>query len=93
MAKLFFLQTATDLKSVISMNDATIIGILIAVIISLVYVVRHVYFKLEEKHKEYIEELRANNKTMIDVSEKYSQAMNNSTEAYRNLTDLLKNKK
>lgn len=86
------LETASELHTILSINDVTIIGVLLAVIIALGYTIRHLYHKTQEQHKEYIDELRANNKTFIEITEKYTQATNNSTEAYKNLSEILRNK-
>lgn len=73
------LTTATDLRDVISITDATITGILIAIVIVLGWVVRYLFNanqklygefiqKNESLHKEFIVELKANNETLLRVN-------------------------
>jgi hypothetical protein len=79
------LQTATDLKDVLSTNDVTVMGILISIILALGYVVRHLYLKNETMHKEYITEMKGFTELLIQVNKEYDKTANN-------LMDLFKNK-
>lgn len=74
------LQTATDFHKVISTNDATIVGILIAIVIALGTVVVYLYKSVQQLNKEYIAELRTTNETLIKVNNSYNEFVRNMIE-------------
>lgn len=84
MTKLFFLQTATDLKSVLSINDVTIIGLLTAIILALGYVVRHLYLKNETMHTEYVKELKEFNTLLLSITRDYDKTSQQLMEMFKN---------
>lgn len=84
---IFLTQTPQDVKDIISTNDATIQGILLAVIIALGTALIYIY---KEKNAERIKLLAENNKLrddqikffqeyttqLIKVNENYNEAIN-----------------
>lgn len=74
------LQTASDLKDVIGTNDATIIGILIAVCLSFALAIVFLYKNILILNKEYIRELRASNEALIRVNNSYNEFVRNMIE-------------
>ena len=74
------LQTATDLHKVISTNDATIVGILIAVVIALGATIVYLYKNVQPLNKEYIAELKASNEAIMKVNNSYNEFVRNMIE-------------
>lgn len=74
------LQTATDLHQVISTNDATIVGILIAVVIALGATIVYLYKNVQSLNKEYIAELKASNEAIMKVNNSYNEFVRNMIE-------------
>ena len=74
------LQTATDLHKVISTNDATIVGILIAVVIALGATIVYLYKNVQSLNKEYIAELKASNEAIMKVNNSYNEFVRNMIE-------------
>lgn len=74
------LQTATDLKNIISTNDATITGILIAVVVTFAFAIIYLYKNVQTLNKEYISELRASNDALIKVNNSYNEFVRNMIE-------------
>lgn len=74
------LQTATDLKEIISTNDATIVGILIAVVVAFGLAIIYLYKNVQILNKEYISELRASNEALIKVNNSYNEFVRNMIE-------------
>jgi len=77
---MIFLQTASELKSVISTNDATITGILIAVVLAFGFTIVYLYKNVQTLNKEYIAELRASNEALIKVNNSYNEFVRNMIE-------------
>lgn len=82
------LQTTADLHNIISTTDATITGILIAVVLSfgftIVYLYKHVqalnksYIEnIQSLNEKYINELRASNEMLLKVNNSYNDFSNN----------------
>lgn len=74
------LQTTTDLHNVISTNDATITGILIAVVLAFGFTIVYLYKNVQSLNKEYIAELRASNEALIKVNNSYNEFVRNMIE-------------
>lgn len=74
------LQTATDLQKIISTNDATIVGILIAVVVVFGFAIVFLYKNVQILNKEYIAELRASNEALIKVNNSYNEFVRNMIE-------------
>jgi len=77
---MIFLQTTNELKSVISTNDATITGILIAVVLAFGFTIVYLYKNVQTLNKEYISELRASNEALIKVNNSYNEFVRNMIE-------------
>lgn len=74
------LQTATDLKNIIATNDATIVGILLAVVVAFGLAIVYLYKNVQTLNKEYISELRASNEALIKVNNSYNEFVRNMIE-------------
>lgn len=74
------LQSVTDLKDVVATNDATIVGILIAVCIALGFAVVFLYKNVQTLNKEFIAELRQSNEALIKVNNSYNEFVKNMIE-------------
>lgn len=74
------LQTVTDLKNIVSTNDATITGILIAVVVAFGLAIIYLYKNVQTLNKEYISELRASNEALIKVNNSYNEFVRNMIE-------------
>lgn len=75
------LQSVTDVKGVVSIDNATIQGILIAVCLSLGFAVVFLYKNIQNLNKDFIRELKENNKTLIEVN-------NNIHDSIKSLKDM-----
>lgn len=73
----FFIQTADEVRKIVSTNDATIQGILIAVILALGATVIYLYKQVQSIQQEYIREMRATNETLIKLNNSYNEFVNN----------------
>lgn len=67
----YYLQSVQDVKEVISTNDATIQGILIAICIVFGGTIIYLYREKNELQKEYIKEIKAH----ADVTKDYADRM------------------
>lgn len=74
------LQTVTDLKDVIATNDATVVGILLAVVVALAFAVVFLYKNVQTLNKQFIEELKQTNESLIKVNNSYNEFVNNMLE-------------
>jgi hypothetical protein len=74
------LQTTADLHNVISTTDATITGILIAVVLAFGATIVYLYKNVQTLNKEYISELRASNEALIKVNHSYNEFVRNMIE-------------
>lgn len=70
---MIFLQTTNDLKEVITTNDATVTGILIAVVLAFGATIIYLFKQNQTLYKEYISELRASNDTLVKVNSSYNE--------------------
>jgi len=71
------LQTATDLKEIISTNDATIVGILIAVVVVESFVIIYLYKNIQSLNEKFLTELRENSKVLIELTKSNHEFINN----------------
>lgn len=71
------LQTTSDLHDVISTNDATAIGILIAVVIAFGWVIIYLFRVNQDLHNKFIVELKASNEALIKVNNFQNEFVNN----------------
>lgn len=71
------MNNVTDLQNVISTNDATIVGILIAVALALGATVIYLYKNVQTLNKDFINELKANNETLLKVNNSYNEFTRN----------------
>jgi hypothetical protein len=87
-------QTADQLHDIISWNDATIPGILIAITITLGAVVYYLFktnqtlyseFTKERDtlHKEHLNEIRSFNEVLIKINNQYSDSIRNLVELHK----------
>lgn len=66
---MIFLQVSTaDVKSIVSTNDATVTGILIAVVIALGVAITYLFRQNQQLHKDYIAELKATTETLLKMN-------------------------
>lgn len=71
------LQTTADLHEVISWNDATITGILIAIVLAFAATIIYLFKTNQTLYKEFIVELKANNEALIKVNNFQNEFVNN----------------
>ena len=64
---MIFLQTTADLKDIVSTNDATIAGILIAICIVFGITIIYLFKQNQAIHSQYIAELKATNDVILKV--------------------------
>ncbi len=74
------LQTTTDLHNVISTSDATITGILIAIVLAFGTTIVYLFKHIQHQNKEYVSELRASNEALIKVNNSYNEFVRNMIE-------------
>jgi len=74
------LQTTAQLHEVISWNDATIVGILIAIILAFGMTIIYLYKNVERLNKDHMTELRQFNETLIKVNNSYNDFVKNMIE-------------
>lgn len=80
-------QTTQDLHNIISTDDATIVGVLIAIVIvfaaTIIYLYKNIqilYEKIQTLNKEFISELRLMNETTIKQNNSYNEFVKNMVE-------------
>lgn len=78
------LQTTQDLHNIISTNDATIVGVLIAIVITFAVVIiylykniQNLYEKIQVLNKDFIAELRIMNENTIKQNNSYHEFVQN----------------
>lgn len=74
------LQTTADLKEIVTTNDATVTGILIAITIAFGVTIVYLYKNVQTLNKEHMSELRAFNETLIKVNNSYNEFVKNMIE-------------
>ena len=77
------LQTAEQLHEVISWNDVTVIGVLIAVILAFGFTIVYLYKSVEKLNKDHMVELRQFNDTLLKVNNSYNEFVKNMMELKR----------
>lgn len=65
---MILLQTTTDLKDVITTNDATVTGILIAVVLAFGATIIYLFKQNQSLHRDFISELKESNNTLITLN-------------------------
>jgi len=64
---MIFLQTTSDLKDIVSTNDATITGVLMAVCLSFGITIIYLFKQNQAIHNRFIDELKATNDVIVKV--------------------------
>ena len=75
------LNTVSDVKDIVNINDATIQGILICFCIICIGAIIYLYKNTQVLHREFREELKSNNKLLIEMN-------NNNNEAIKSLREM-----
>jgi len=81
------LQTVSDLRDVITINDATVTGTLIAIVVAFAVAIVYLYKNVQNLNKDYvrnytelnekyIDELRKNNEILLKVNNSYNEFAN-----------------
>lgn len=74
------LQTVTDLQKIISTDNATITGILIAITLAFGITIVYLYKNIQQLNKEHMTELRNFNETLLKVNNSYNDFVKNMVE-------------
>jgi hypothetical protein len=74
------LQTAVDLQKMMTTNNSTPEGVLIAIVFAFGAVIVFLYKNVQTLNKEYISELRASNEALIKVNNSYNEFVRNMIE-------------
>lgn len=77
---MILLQTTADLKEIVTTNDATVTGILIAITIAFGVTIVYLYKNVQTLNKEHMNELRAFNETLLKVNNSYNEFVKNMIE-------------
>ena len=72
-----FYQSTRDLTEVISTNDATIVGVLIAVCLALGGAVIYLYKSVQSLNKDFVKELKETQSILIEMTKKYHEFTDN----------------
>ncbi len=72
-----FYQSTRDLTEVISTNDATIVGVLIAVCLALGGAVIYLYKSVQTLNKDFVKELKETQSILIEMTKKYHEFTDN----------------
>ena len=75
-----FLQTVLDLKDIVSTNNATTTGVLIAVTIAFGVTIIYLFKNIQTLNKEHMVELRSFNETLLKVNNSYNDFVKNMVE-------------
>ena len=70
-------QTTREITEVLSTNDATIVGVLIAVCLALGGAVIYLYKSVQTLNKDFIKELKENQTILIEMTKKYHEFTEN----------------
>jgi hypothetical protein len=70
-------QSTRDLTEVISTNDATIVGVLIAVCLALGGAVIYLYKSVQALNKDFVKELKETQSILIEMTKKYHEFTDN----------------
>ena len=63
----------TDLQKVVATNDATVTGILIAVVLAFGVTIIYLYKNIQTLNKDHMNELRSFNETLLKVNNSYNE--------------------
>jgi hypothetical protein len=74
------LQTTADLHEVVSTNDATVVGVLMAVVIAFGAVIVYQFKTYQVLNKEFIAELKISNAELVKMNNSYNQFVSNMIE-------------
>lgn len=74
------MQTPQDLQNILSTNDATITGILIAVVLAFGFTIIYLYKNVQQLNKDFINELKNSNETLVKVNNSYNEFVRNMLE-------------
>jgi hypothetical protein len=77
MKMFLFYQSTRDLTEVISTNDATIVGVLIAVCLALGGAVIYLYKSVQSLNKDFVKELKETQSILIEMTKKYHEFTDN----------------
>jgi hypothetical protein len=77
MKMFFLLQSTRDLTEVISTNDATIVGVLIAVCLALGGAVIYLYKSVQSLNKDFVKDLKETQSILIEMTKKYHEFTDN----------------
>ncbi len=70
-------QSTREISEVLSTNDATIVGVLIAVCLALGGAVIYLYKSVQTLNKDFIKELKDNQTILIEMTKKYHEFTDN----------------
>lgn len=70
-------QSTREITEVLSTNDATIVGVLIAVCLALGGAVIYLYKSVQNLNKDFIKELKENQTILIEMTKKYHEFTDN----------------
>jgi hypothetical protein len=70
-------QSTREISEVLSTNDATIVGVLIAVCLALGGAVIYLYKSVQSLNKDFIKELKDNQTILIEMTKKYHEFTDN----------------
>ena len=70
----------TDLQKVVATNDATVTGILIAVVLAFGVTIIYLYKNIQTLNKDHMNELRSLNETLLKVNNSYNEFVKNMVE-------------
>ena len=71
----------TDLQKVVATNDATVTGILIAVVLAFGVTIIYLYKNIQTLNKDHMNELRSFNETLLKVNNSYNEFVKNMVES------------
>ena len=87
---MIFLQTTSDLQNIVSIDNATVSGILIAVLIAfgatIIYLFKYIQKMNADReilYKEFIGEVKIFNQNLMQVNKDYHESIAKITEMYR----------
>ena len=87
---MIFLQSTTDLQNIVSIDNATVSGILIAVLIAfgatIIYLFKYIQKMNADReilYKEFIGEVKIFNQNLMQVNKDYHESIAKITEMYR----------
>ena len=70
----------TDIQKIVATNDATVTGILIAVVLAFGVTIIFLYKNIQTLNKDHMNELRSFNETLLKVNNSYNEFVKNMVE-------------